>query len=104
MYCTLHKRTRSVFKKASSYEPISIFNKPVIFGGITIQAAVETNPENMIDYVEFIIDGNNLHNDYDEPYNFYWENAFTGNHEIQIIAHASYGYTDEDNCLVYYLW
>lgn len=87
-------------------EPIllSFLNKPVIFGGITLQASVETTPKKMVDFVEFIIDGNTVHNDYDEPYNFYWENAFTGNHEIQVVAHASYGFTDKETCLVYFLW
>lgn len=87
-------------------EPIelSFLQKPVIIGGITIKADVESIPEDMIDTVEFLIDDAVVGVLSSPPYEYYWDTFSMGSHDIKVVAKSLYDSQDEDTISVYCLW
>jgi len=76
---------------------IYLFNKeintpflilPLIFGNITIEANITSEPEGFITKVEFYIDGKLHYVDYKEPYEYNWDERVIGRHTINITAYA----------------
>jgi len=68
---------------------IPLLRLPLIFGNITIEANITSQPQGFITKVEFYIDGKLHYVDYKEPYEYNWDERVIGRHMVNITAYAT---------------
>jgi len=87
----------SIYLKDKKICSLFFLHQPIIIGGITISADAITNPAGYVHSVEFLIDGQQYHVDYNEPYTWLMQVPLKGTYTISVIAHGYYGETAEDS-------
>ncbi|RLF30382.1 MAG: hypothetical protein DRJ99_02680, partial [Thermoplasmata archaeon] len=68
---------------------IPLLRLPLIFGNITIEANITSQPQGFITKVEFYIDGKLHYVDYKEPYEYNWDERVMGRHMVNITVYAA---------------
>lgn len=67
-----------------------LIQKPFIIGNITIKANAASEPEGMMERMEFQVDGNIKYVDYKEPYEWKWDTTVLGRHTMNVTAYGAY--------------
>ena len=68
---------------------IPLLRLPLIFGNITIEANITSQPQGFITKVEFYIDGKIHYVDYKEPYEYNWDERVIGRYLVNITVYAA---------------
>jgi hypothetical protein len=80
--------------------PIPFLNRTWIIGSITVKVNASSDPPNMIEKVEFYVDGKLRYIDDDLPYKWIWKERGIGERTLTIVVNGKYDYKASDELRV----
>jgi peptidase C25-like protein/Big-like domain-containing protein len=89
-----------IFINDKSIFSLFFLKNPIIFGGITIQADAQSEPQGNVHSVEFFINNKSYYIDYKEPFTWHLQIPLKGTYDLSVIAHGYYAETAKANQII----